>query len=855
MNVSMESAGNTNWFKVTLTAGMTYKFTATGLDGVDLLDVLTPADASDFAHTYSTTSGAGQTTNLNFTADTSGVYYFEVGSYDSITGPYTIGVTTGTNSYTLANVANHVLTIGGTVNATMESAGNANWFKVTLTAGSTYRFTETGLDNDDYFDVLPPADASDFAQVYSPSSFAAGQSKYVNFTADTSGVYYVKVGSYDSFTGAYTIGVAQVTNSYTLANVANNLLYIGGTIHATMENSGITNWFKVTLTAGATYRFTESGLDNYVYFNVLTPADASDSAQTYSTSPLAGGQTENLNFTADTSGVYYFEVASYGTITGAYTISVAQVTNSYALANVANHPLSIGGTINATMESAGNTNWFEVTLTAGATYRFTETGLDNYDNLNVLTPAASSDIEQTYSASSVVAGQTKYANFTADTSGVYYLEVSSFDSFTGAYTIGVNTVTNSYTLANVGNHALTIGGTVNATMESAGNTNWFKVTLTAGATYRFTETGLDNYDNVNVLTPATASDIAQTPFTSSAGGQTTNLNFTADTSGVYYFEVSSYSGFTGAYTISVAQVTNSYTLSNVSGHVLSTGSSINVAATHDFDGNGVSDLLLQNGGSVIDWVVGNGVALSGKVVGNPGAYSVVSSGDFNGDGISDLLLQNGSSVVDWIMKNGLAIAGNVVGNAGSYTVRGVGDFNGDGVSDVLLQNGGFVVDWIMQNGVAVAGNLVGNAGAYSIVAEGDFNGDGTSDIMLQNGASIVEWNLQNGVAVSGSVVGNAAGYSVVGAGDFNGDGFADILLQSGGTIIDWIIHNGVATAGNLLATGLTGWTVVGTGDYNGDGISDIALQNGATVVDWAMSNGVVANGNVIGNAGAYSVRA
>ena len=740
MNVSMESAGNTNWFKVTLTAGMTYKFTATGLDGVDLLDVLTPADASDFAHTYSTTSGAGQTTNLNFTADTSGVYYFEVGSYDSFTGPYTIGVTTGTNSYTLANVANHVLTIGGTVNATMESAGNANWFKVTLTAGSTYRFTETGLDNDDYFDVLPPADASDFAQVYSPSSFAAGQSKYVNFTADTSGVYYVKVGSYDSFTGAYTIGVAQVTNSYTLANVANNLLYIGGTIHATMENSGITNWFKVTLTAGATYRFTESGLDNYVYFNVLTPADASDSAQTYSTSPLAGGQTENLNFTADTSGVYYFEVASYGTITGAYTISVAQVTNSYALANVANHPLSIGGTINATMESAGNTNWF-------------------------------------------------------------------------------------------------------------------KVTLTAGATYRFTETGLDNYDNVNVLTPATASDIAQTPFTSSAGGQTTNLNFTADTSGVYYFEVSSYSGFTGAYTISVAQVTNSYTLSNVSGHVLSTGSSINVAATHDFDGNGVSDLLLQNGGSVIDWVVGNGVALSGKVVGNPGAYSVVSSGDFNGDGISDLLLQNGSSVVDWIMKNGLAIAGNVVGNAGSYTVRGVGDFNGDGVSDVLLQNGGFVVDWIMQNGVAVAGNLVGNAGAYSIVAEGDFNGDGTSDIMLQNGASIVEWNLQNGVAVSGSVVGNAAGYSVVGAGDFNGDGFADILLQSGGTIIDWIIHNGVATAGNLLATGLTGWTVVGTGDYNGDGISDIALQNGATVVDWAMSNGVVANGNVIGNAGAYSVRA
>ncbi len=314
-----------------------------------------------------------------------------------------------------------------------------------------------------------------------------------------------------------------------------------------------------------------------------------------------------------------------------------------------------------------------------------------------------------------------------------------------------------------------------------------------------------------------------------------------------------------AYTLSLAgdydsssfalsAVTNLDASNAVAGTRIEAFGSFSTTPQDDFLGNGTSDVLLQNGSTVVDWILKNGEYASVNILSTAAAgWSVVGTGDFTGNGTSDVLLQNGGTVVDWLMNNGVYQGGNVLGYATGYKVVGTGDFTGNGVSDVLLQNGGTVIEWLMNNGVYQSGSVLGSASGYNVVCTGDFAGNGTDDVLLQNGGTVVDWIMQDGKYVSGNVlsIGGAAGWTVVGTGDFTGNDTDDVLLQKGNTVVDWIMQDGKYASGNVVSNNTDGFSVVGTGDYNGDGTSDILLQKGGTVVDWIMKDGAYQSGNVL----------
>ena len=324
---------------------------------------------------------------------------------------------------------------------------------------------------------------------------------------------------------------------------------------------------------------------------------------------------------------------------------------------------------------------------------------------------------------------------------------------------------------------------------------------------------------------------------------------------------------------------------------------VRVNPKDDFNGDGVSDVLLQNAQTTqcFIWDVNGASAANGiKQIGDWGAvawtppqdgandWRIKGPGDFNRDGVSDILLQNLKSggIVIWELSGQKNNDGTFATKDwgivpeiprrdanNDWQVKATGDFNGDGVSDILLQNGvdGELRVWeidggksdanhnftILDSGKVDFGDTLpyGRVKDWQVKATGDFNGDGASDILFQNAKSgdcfIWEQHRNLETAHAGLVGWSLGGdWEVKATGDFNGDGVSDILLQNVQTTQCYLWEvkgqwrsdaEGGGESMELLDYGAVGWRspkdatqnwqVKGAGDYNGDGLCDILLQN------------------------------
>jgi len=269
------------------------------------------------------------------------------------------------------------------------------------------------------------------------------------------------------------------------------------------------------------------------------------------------------------------------------------------------------------------------------------------------------------------------------------------------------------------------------------------------------------------------------------------------------------------------------------------------SAHNDFNGDGVSDVLLQNdNGTVRDWL---GQAPDGNFVGNIDKvniltgpeWHVIGTGDFNGDGYVDVLWQHDNGTVrDWLGHADGSFTGNIdhVNIVTDWTAVGTGDFNGDGRADILWQNAnGTVRDWLGQSDGSFVGNIdklnINTGTEWHVIGTGDFNGDGLDDILWQNvNGTVRDWLGQS----DGSFVGNidhvniVTDWHAIGTGDFNGDGMSDILWQNAnGTIREWLGQSDGTFVGNTDHVNFipaAGMHVVDIGDYNGDAIDDLLWQ-------------------------------
>ena len=306
--------------------------------------------------------------------------------------------------------------------------------------------------------------------------------------------------------------------------------------------------------------------------------------------------------------------------------------------------------------------------------------------------------------------------------------------------------------------------------------------------------------------------------------------------------------------------------------VYTPGPAASVTATHDFNGDGNSDILWRNtGGQLVDWLMRGASVIGG---GSPGSatndWQVVGQRDFNGDGFADILWRNSISgqVMIWFISDSTMIGGGSPGTMNSdWEIAGTADFNGDGKGDILWHckasattcTPGQVLIWFLNGTTVIAMGSPGTltpASAWMVAGTGDFNRDGFADILWRNsttGQTLIWLLTDTGVLLSSGSPGTVpVEWVVAGTGDTDGDHFTDIVWYDTltGQVLIWDMNGTTLTGGGSPGTAASPWAIQLTGDFNGDGKSDILWRNTSTgeLVIWFISGSTVIGGGTPGSA-------
>ncbi len=108
---------------------------------------------------------------------------------------------------------NETVAVGGSRNGTIDFSGDEDWYEIQLTAGQTYEFSLYGSGgtplSDPYLYLYDVAGS----MVASNDDGGAGYNSLLNFTASSSGTYYLGAAAYSTEIGDYTLSASTSTPS------------------------------------------------------------------------------------------------------------------------------------------------------------------------------------------------------------------------------------------------------------------------------------------------------------------------------------------------------------------------------------------------------------------------------------------------------------------------------------------------------------------------------------------------------------------------------------------------------------------------------------------------------------------
>ncbi len=354
-----------------------------------------------------------------------------------------------------------------------------------------------------------------------------------------------------------------------------------------------------------------------------------------------------------------------------------------------------------------------------------------------------------------------------------------------------------------------------STIDTAGDQDWFRITLVAGNQYDFTMnpgagSGLDSYLR---LLDANGLQLA---FNDDLGTPSCHISYIATTGGTYYVSAQGHDTSVGAYNLSVTTSPAPTVINGGSGNDLLIGGALN----ETLNGDAGNDTL--NGGIGADTMVGG--------IGDDVYYV-----DYVGDVVVEGIGQGSDDVY-------ASVTYTLSANVEHLTLTGSAGINGTGnaINNIITGNSG-------------ANALDGGAGADTMIGgAGDdiYRVDNVGDIVIENGlggndgvVSSINYTLTanvEGLALSGSASINGTGnsmnntiYGNSGNNVIDGAGGADLMIGGAGndTYVvdnpgDYVVEdvaggtdNVLTSISYMLTANVENLTLTGSTGINGFGNS------------------------------------
>jgi len=205
---NIDTASDDDWFRITLTTGRAYQFDLAGSATViePSVHVMDSAGNSLVGNT-----GFGSNAQVTFAPTATRTYYLSARSLsDSETGAYTLSaadIGPTTDIYAASTATTGALAVGNSVTSNIDTMTDADWLRITLTAGRTYQFDLVGSLTvlEPFLHVIDNAGNS----LVGDAGFESNAQ--VIFAPTTTGTYYLSARSMnDNETGGYTLSAADI---------------------------------------------------------------------------------------------------------------------------------------------------------------------------------------------------------------------------------------------------------------------------------------------------------------------------------------------------------------------------------------------------------------------------------------------------------------------------------------------------------------------------------------------------------------------------------------------------------------------------------------------------------------------